>query len=65
MLAGIYDPAVLDKLRETGARYYADVFQADLRAHPEFFQALEARFRRVSADAAPWRIYELAARRSP
>jgi hypothetical protein len=60
MLAGIYDPAVIDKLRAAGARYYADVFHADVDAHPEFFQALDARFKRVSAGDAAWRTYDLA-----
>lgn len=65
MLAGIHDPAVIERLRQAGARYYADVFQADVREHPEFFQALDARFTRVAAGDAPWRIYDLAAPRSP
>jgi hypothetical protein len=64
MLSAIYDQAVIDRLHQAGARYYADVFQADVRAHPEFFQTLDARFKRVSADDAPWRIYDLAAPRS-
>jgi hypothetical protein len=60
MLAGIYDPAVIDKLHAAGARYYADVFHADVDAHPDFFRDLDARFQRVSAPDASWRIYDLA-----
>jgi hypothetical protein len=62
MLAGAYDSALIDKLLSAGARYYADVFQSDVRDHPEFFQELDKRFHRVSAGEAPWRIYDLAER---
>jgi hypothetical protein len=67
MLAGIYDPVVIERLHQAGARYYADVFQADTREHPEFFSALDTRYRRVTAADAPWRIYDLSvnAGRSP
>jgi hypothetical protein len=63
MLAGVYDARRIEKLRDSGARYYADVFQADVHLHPEFFQELDARFKRVSEDEAPWRIYELTGER--
>ena len=62
MLGGVYDPAVIEKLRGAGAKYYADLFPHDPQDHPEFFAALDARFTRVSPPSAPWRIYAIADR---
>jgi hypothetical protein len=59
MLGGVYDPAVLERLRQAGARYYADLFPRDAVERREFFLALDARFQRVSPEAAPWKIYDL------
>jgi hypothetical protein len=59
MLGEVYDPAAIERLHTAGARYYADLFQADVGAHPEFFQSLDARFLRVSPATSPWRIYDL------
>jgi hypothetical protein len=59
MLAGIYELAVIERLRAAGARYYADVFHADVGAHSEFFESLDATFKRISPENAAWRIYDL------
>jgi hypothetical protein len=59
MLNRRYDPAVLQRFCRAGAVWYADAFANDAIEHPEFFHALDARFRRTSPPDAPWRVYRL------
>lgn len=49
----------VQSLALAGARYYADVFPADANRQRSFFQDLDGRFQRLTADDAPWRIYDL------
>jgi Dolichyl-phosphate-mannose-protein mannosyltransferase len=56
-----YDARLLQSLERKGARYYADVFQADLHEHADFFQILNTQFDRLTAENTPWvgQIYDL------
>jgi 4-amino-4-deoxy-L-arabinose transferase-like glycosyltransferase len=55
----------LERLRQAGARYYADTFAADARDQRPFFNALAARFARLTGEDAPWQIFDLAAAPGP
>ncbi|MFN7992653.1 MAG: glycosyltransferase family 39 protein [Bryobacteraceae bacterium] len=55
-----FDPARVENLRRSGAAWYADAFPRDPQEHPDFFRALNERYRRVAEDS-PWRIYRLSA----
>jgi hypothetical protein len=56
-----YSESRLEHLKQAGARYYADAFQADRDEQRSFFQELDNRFERLSTDDGPWPIYALAA----
>ena len=58
MLSGIYDPAVVRKLADSGGRYYANVFDSVTEGRV-FFTQMDQLFRRLTGDGAPWRIYDL------
>jgi len=60
-----YNLARIEQLRQSGARYYADTFAADAIAQRAFFRALDTRFARLTAEDAPWQIYDLAATPGP
>lgn len=61
MLNRNYEAAVLDRLAEAGAHYYADTFPADVAEHRDFFRALDTRFKRLTPEDAPQPIYQLVA----
>jgi|HubBroStandDraft_1064217.scaffolds.fasta_scaffold02345_1 4-amino-4-deoxy-L-arabinose transferase-like glycosyltransferase len=55
----------LERLRQAGARYYADTFAADAQEQPQFFNTLAGKFARLTGEDAPWQIYDLAAAPGP
>ena len=67
MLNRQYDLARIEQLVRYGANYYADVFPGDVREQREFFQAMDARFERLTPQdgSLPWPIYRLARRLGP
>jgi hypothetical protein len=58
MLSGIYDPAVVRKLADSGGRYYANDFDSATQGRV-FFPQMDQLFRRLTGDGVPWRIYDL------
>jgi hypothetical protein len=65
MLVHQYDLALVRKLANAGAAYYADASVADLSARREFFRAMDANFERLTADPETWPIYGLSAPAGP
>jgi hypothetical protein len=63
MLNREYDPAILTRLSQLGARYYADPFIVDGDKQHDFFRMLDTRFGRLTPEDAawPWPIYDLTA----
>jgi hypothetical protein len=59
LLNRAYDVERVQHLRHAGARYYVDTFWGDFARHPQFFQIMDTRFQRLTADDAPWQIYDL------
>ncbi len=55
-----YNLERVEHLQHAGARYYADTFLGDAARHPAFFRALDRRYQRLTAEDAPWQIYDLA-----
>jgi O-antigen ligase/4-amino-4-deoxy-L-arabinose transferase-like glycosyltransferase len=58
-----YDPAILTRLSQLGARYYADAFIVDSDKQRNFFQVLDSHFGRLTSEDAswPWPIYDVTA----
>jgi hypothetical protein len=65
LMEGEYSLERVEHLRQAGARYYADTFLDDATRQPAFFHALDGRYQRLTADHAPWQIYDLAATPGP
>jgi 4-amino-4-deoxy-L-arabinose transferase-like glycosyltransferase len=65
LLERSYDPERLERLRQAGARYYADTFAADAHVRRQFFTALAGRYARLTTEDAPWQIFDLAAAPGP
>jgi 4-amino-4-deoxy-L-arabinose transferase-like glycosyltransferase len=65
LLQGEYNIERVQQLRQAGARYYADTFEGDFARRREFFQAMDARFQRLTGEDAPWQVYDLAATPGP
>jgi len=61
LMEGEYNLDRVEHLRRAGAHYYVDTFLNDNRRQPAFFRALDQRYQRLTADDAPWQIYDLAA----
>jgi hypothetical protein len=55
-----YNLERVEHLQHAGARYYADTFLGDAARHPAFFHALDRKYQRLTAEDAPWQIYDLA-----
>ena len=60
-----YNLERVEHLNQAGARYYADTFAADAGEQRQFFNTLAGRFARLTAEDAPWQIYDLAATAGP
>jgi hypothetical protein len=56
-----YNLERVEHLQRAGARYYADTFLGDAARHPAFFHGLDRKYQRLTAEDAPWQIYDLAA----
>jgi hypothetical protein len=61
LMEGEYNLERVEHLQHAGARYYADTFLGDATRQPAFFRALDRRYQRLTAEDAPWQIYDLAA----
>jgi hypothetical protein len=61
LMEGEYNLERVEHLQHAGARYYADTFLGDAARQPAFFRALDRRYQRLTAEDAPWQIYDLAA----
>jgi hypothetical protein len=60
-MEGEYSLERVEHLQHAGAHYYADTFLNDAKRQPAFFRALDGKYQRLTADDAPWQIYDLAA----
>jgi hypothetical protein len=61
LMEGEYNLERVEHLQHAGARYYADTFLGDATRQPAFFRALDRKYQRLTAEDAPWQIYDLAA----
>jgi hypothetical protein len=61
LMVGEYNLERVEHLQRAGAHYYADTFLNDAGRQPAFFRALDRRYQRLTAEDAPWQIYDLAA----
>jgi hypothetical protein len=59
MVAGMYNPAMADRLAGLGARYYASAFGPVVEGRA-FFRKLDQLFERLTSENAGWPIYDLA-----
>jgi hypothetical protein len=61
LMEGEYNLDRVEHLQHAGAHYYVDTFLNDASRQPAFFRALDRRYQRLTADDAPWQIYDLTA----
>jgi hypothetical protein len=61
LMEGEYSLDRVEHLQHAGAHYYVDTFLNDASRQPAFFRGLDRRFQRLTAEDAPWQIYDLSA----